>query len=318
MKAAILGKIGAPLVVEDIEFDCIKHSNGSRDLLLKEGQVFVRVLCTGICGSQLQEIDGIKGDPSHCPHLLGHEGCGIVKGLGHGVTTVKEGDKVVMHWRKGDGLEAQPAVYEYYDDNEYVPIRAGPITTFSEYAIVSENRVTAVPQDTPNDFAALLGCALSTAICVTHHEAKIKPRDKVVVIGCGGLGLAILIAARGLGARVTAIDRIAEKGNLALSLGAEQFMSRIQPPIVSDYIIDTVGAIDHREMDFDSEYISLQEGGTSGGGFDPPRDIPYCLQLMPWLDWAALITHRISLDQINDGIQLMREGKAGRVMIEFP
>ncbi len=327
MKAAILEKIGAPLTVANVELGEIMHSNGTRDRLLKRGQVFVRVLCSGICGSQLQEIDGIKGNPDHLPHLLGHEGSGIVLATGEGVTTVKEGDKCVMHWRKGDGIEAEPAIYQRgprMDDGRlaavdiYQEIKAGPITTFSEYAVVSENRLTAIPQDIPNDLAALFGCALSTAISIVENEAKPKIGNLVSVIGCGGLGLSLIFALtmrRNELWEVVGTDLVESKRLLV-----EQFhppMTRFSKWLVkSDIVIDTVG----NKPIGKARYISLQKNGTSAGGFNPPRDIPrYCeMWKHGTLDgYEKIITHRIQIDQINDGIQLMRDGKPGRVLIEM-
>ncbi len=307
MKAAILEKIGAPLTVKELP---VIFGNGTvfeDEIGVRHGQVLVRVLCAGICGSQLQEIDGLKGNPAHLPHLLGHEGCGIVAGISEGVTTVKEGDKVVMHWRKGAGMEAPPAVYG--------SIKAGPITTFSEYSIVSENRVTAIPHDIPNDFAALLGCALSTAVSIVENEAKPKIGDVVSVIGCGGLGLAIIFALTMRKSElwtVWGIDRVVTKEELV-----EQFhLARFSTEVVgSDLVIDTVG-----NTPFGTRYISLQKNGTSAGGFDPARDIPrYCEMFRrgTFDGYEKIITHRIRLDRINEGIQLMRDGKAGRVMIEM-
>ena len=94
-KAAILEKLNAPLVVREVS-----------TTELQVGQVLVRVLASGLCGAQLHEIKGHKGNAKFLPHLMGHEGCGIVEEVGPGVTTTKPGDKVVMHWRKGDGIEA--------------------------------------------------------------------------------------------------------------------------------------------------------------------------------------------------------------------
>ena len=96
MKAAILEKLNAPLTVAEIEMPA--------PIRLEYGQVQVKILASGICGAQLQEIRGEKGGP--LPHLLGHEGCGIVQETGDGVTRVKRGDKVVLHWRKAAGIEA--------------------------------------------------------------------------------------------------------------------------------------------------------------------------------------------------------------------
>ena len=99
-KAAILTEIGKPLVVSEIE-----------TTELKVGQVLIKILMSGLCGAQLQELAGLKGNSKFVPHLLGHEGCGIVEEIGPGVTTVKVGDKVVMHWRKGDGIESDFPTY---------------------------------------------------------------------------------------------------------------------------------------------------------------------------------------------------------------
>src|SRR5204863_5793005 len=127
---------------------------------LDVGQVLVKISCTGICGAQLGEISGVKGPDKFLPHLLGHEGGGEVVGVGPGVTQVKEGDRVVMHWRKGAGIHARPAKYQWGSRT----VNAGWVTTFQEYAVVSENRVTPIPKDVPFEVAALMGCAVTTAL----------------------------------------------------------------------------------------------------------------------------------------------------------
>ena len=95
MKAAILNKLNGPLVVGDVEPRALCY-----------GQVSVKVVASGICGAQLQEIAGLKGNSGYVPHLLGHEGFGIVTGIGDGVTRVAVDDYVVMHWRKASGIES--------------------------------------------------------------------------------------------------------------------------------------------------------------------------------------------------------------------
>ncbi len=170
MKAAILEEINAPLTIAEVEPEKLSF-----------GQVLVKVLVSGICGAQLQEIAGDKNNTKYIPHLLGHEGCGIVEDVGMGVTKVKKGDKVVMHWRKGDGIESDFPSYAFKGKI----IRSGKVTTFSEYSVVSENRITPVPQDVPNDFCALLGCGLSTALSAVANEAQVKPGESVMVVGLG-------------------------------------------------------------------------------------------------------------------------------------
>lgn len=103
MKAAILVNQRAPLVIDEIGLP------GSLDV----GQVLVKVHFSGICGSQLGEIDGVKGEDKFLPHLLGHEASGEVVETGPGVEHVKPNDTVVMHWRKGLGIEAKPPAYQW-------------------------------------------------------------------------------------------------------------------------------------------------------------------------------------------------------------
>jgi len=157
MKAAILKELNAPLSIENI---------GLTELQV--GQVQVRVLVSGICGSQLHEINGNKGNGKFLPHLMGHEGCGIVEDIGPGVTTVKVGDKVVMHWRPGAGIESAFPQYMLGDTT----FSSGKVNTLSQWSIVSENRLTTVPSETPNDLAALLGCSLTTALGIILSSVK--------------------------------------------------------------------------------------------------------------------------------------------------
>ena len=100
-KAAILVNNNKPLIIDKIVF------NGP----LKVGQVLVKVRYSGICGKQIEEITGKMGKDTFLPHLLGHEGFGDVIECGPGVTTVSRGNKVVMHWKKGAGIESETPEY---------------------------------------------------------------------------------------------------------------------------------------------------------------------------------------------------------------
>lgn len=321
MKAAVLEAINQPLTVRDIP-DYTK---------LEPGQVLVRVLCAGICGAQLQEIDGQKGDPSHLPHLLGHEACGIVESASYEVTSVKKGDKVVMHWRKGKGWDRPGGTFGN--------VKSGPITTFSEYSVVSENRLTKIPKEVPKYLAALLGCALSTALSIALKQVPTDSR--VLVVGCGGVGLCLILAARNRTANLTGID-LWDKREIVESLGARFSKSLMMHGVGEEFdvILDTTGKCEfgHRlatngkyivigqtdQIDMHLPNFFKGEGqtikATQAGGFNPTKDIPVYVDM--WkrglLDgYEKIITHTISLDEINKGISLMRDGKAGRVMIDM-
>lgn len=343
MKAAVLIGLNQPLEVADVELTPLLY-----------GQVLVRNIVTGICGAQLEEIKGNKGNARFVPHLLGHEACGIVEDIGEGVRKVKIGDKVCLHWRKGIGIESDFPRYIYKGKE----ITSGKVTTFSEYSIVSENRVTPVPFDTPNDLTALLGCALSTALGVIKGPARVQYGESVVVIGVGGIGLNIVRYAVRAGAYpVIAVD-VADKEILSRSMGAHFFVNRRQralPEALSelagisevDVIVSTVGdretieesvpllsgvgryvmvgmpllggpiMLNNASHFFDGEGKVFM--ATQSGGFNPTLDIPRYLQMAQSgsLTTDDFITGRISLDGINQAIDEIRAGKAGRIMIDL-
>lgn len=330
MRAALLTEIGKPLTLATLEPEPLSY-----------GQVLVRILASGICGAQLQEIDGHKqGGP--LPHPLGHEGCGIVEQVGPAVRQVKVGDKVVMHWRKGDGIESEFPRYRLNGDI----ITGGKVTTFSDYSVCSENRLTPVPAETPVELCALLGCGLSTALGVIENEANLKMGESVLIIGCGGLGLNLILAARMRRASaIVAVDSKPGKGTAAVSMGATGSVCGPWHAGVGkfDLAIDTSGNEEAIRVGIDrlnpsGRFImvgqpkfnftiqnasSLFEGegktikATQGGCFQPTRDIPRFIRLFEsgQLNVTGIITHKHRLDFINEGITRVRNGKAGRVLI---
>ena len=118
MKSAILTESKNPLVVADIDLP----------EKLDAGQVHVKLHYSGICGAQINEIDAMKGPDKFLPHLLGHEGSGIVQKTGPGVSTVKEGDHVVLHWRPSKGIQSTTPAYNWNGKK----VNAGWVTTFNK------------------------------------------------------------------------------------------------------------------------------------------------------------------------------------------
>ena len=182
MKAAILVESRAPLEVAELEMPAE----------LSFGQVHVRIHYSGICGAQINEIEAAKGPDKFLPHLLGHEGSGTVLRTGPGVRNVREGDRVVLHWRPSLGLQADPAKYRWGQRT----VNAGWVTTFNDEAIVSENRLTPIPADFDLRIAPLFGCAVTTAVGVINNDAQLKIGQSLVVFGIGGVGLNIAQAAQ--------------------------------------------------------------------------------------------------------------------------
>ena len=143
-RAAILAESRKPLILDEITLP----------EELGVGQTLVKVLYTSICGAQLNEIAAAKGPDKFLPHLLGHEASAHVVETGPGVTYVKPGDTVVLHWRPSQGIQSPTPTYRWRS----AKLNAGWVTTFNEYAVVSENRMTAIPADFDLKTAPLLGC----------------------------------------------------------------------------------------------------------------------------------------------------------------
>jgi S-(hydroxymethyl)glutathione dehydrogenase/alcohol dehydrogenase len=205
-QAALLVQTGQPLVLADIETPA-----------LKPGQVLVEIAYSGACGTQVMEWRGDKGEDKWVPHCLGHEGTGTVIEAGGAVTKVKVGDKVVLSWIKGSGIEAGGAVYDW----DGKKVNAGGVTTFQRHAVVSENRLTLLPPDLPMDVAVLLGCAAPTGMGAVYNVLKVQPGDAVAVFGTGGIGLNALMAAALAGAMpVIGIDPNPTRRALAQIYGA--------------------------------------------------------------------------------------------------
>ncbi len=129
-KAAILAKSREPLIIDEIELP----------ETLDVGQVLVKVLYTTICGAQLNEIAAAKGPDKFLPHLLGHEASAKVLEIGPGVSNIKPGDTVVLHWRPSLGIQSKAPSYKWRGNT----LNAGWVTTFNDYAVISENRMTPI------------------------------------------------------------------------------------------------------------------------------------------------------------------------------
>jgi len=155
---------------------------------LAEKQVLVKNLFSSICGSQIGEIDAKKGPDRFLPHLLGHEAVSQVVAIGSAVSEVKVGETVILHWMKGKGGEA----VEHFLYSGARRINAGPVTTFSEYSLISENRCTKINTTLEPHLLPLLGCSFTTAHGALKNDIEIQPEDYLLVLGLGPLGMCTL------------------------------------------------------------------------------------------------------------------------------
>lgn len=345
--AAILVEQKKPLAVAEI----------SLPETLSFGQVLVKILYSGICGAQLNEIAGAKGPDKFLPHLLGHEAVAEVLEIGPGVKTVKPGQRVCLHWRPGSGLQCEPPKYGWDSPSGLQVVNAGWVTTFCRHAIISENRMTPVPEDFDPKQVPLLGCAVTTAMGVINNDAMVKIGQSVVVFGVGGVGLNIVqFAALVAGNPVIGVDLSDEKADMARKFGATHaFNSRKVEDISAeikkivgqagaDVVIDTTGNARIIELCYElthadgrtilvgvptkGDKVSIYTlplhfkkvlKGSEGGSCVPAVDIPRIIDLVRLgrVSLGGLVTHEFDLEDINDALDLVRTGQAGRVLIKM-
>ena len=307
--------------------------------------------------------------------VLGHEGFAQVEAVGAGVTAVAPGDRVTLSWlapcnacrrcyqgrpwlcegsrsyentmsdgttrlRRADGA----AVFSYLG-----------VGTFGERSVVPASAAVAMPAELPADVGALIGCAVATGVGAVTNTAAVEPGAGVVVIGCGGVGLSIVMGAALAGADpIVAVDLSDEKLAMARDLGATHGVrggdgmpaevGRICPG-GPDYVFEALGLVatieaamalvprggtgvlvgltpDNVTASFDA--FGFADGsrrllGSNYGFTQPEIDFPRLarLHLAGKLPVDRLVTERIDLDQINDAFARMRAGDGARRVITY-
>ncbi len=342
MKAAILTDINKPLVVAELEMP----------KTLEFGQVLVKIYYSGFCGSQLTEINGSRGKDKNIPHLLGHEGSGLVLDTGPGVKTVSKGDHVVLHYMRSLGIESPTPKYKWGDKI----VSAGGVTTFNDKAIISENRLTKISKDFDLRIAPLFGCAITTGFGVINNEAQVKIGESIIIFGLGGVGLSICQGASLVSAYpIIGVDLYESKINLAKKFGLthglindfekiDNEISKIIGKNGADVVVDVTGNSKVIELCYkltkpngktilcgqpkQGDNISIHTlplhfnkilKGSHGGDSKPHIDIPNYIKLLSTkkINLNNLITHEYSLENINDAVSTLRGGQAGRIIIKM-
>jgi S-(hydroxymethyl)glutathione dehydrogenase / alcohol dehydrogenase len=340
-QAAILVETGKPLVLADLELPA-----------LKQGQVLVEVAFSGACGTQVMEWHGDKGEDKWLPHCIGHEGTGTVLEAGAGVTKVKAGDKVVLSWIKGNGIEAGGAVYTW----DGKKVNSGGVTTFQRHAVVSENRLTQLSPDLSLETGVLLGCAAPTGMGAVFNVLKVEVGNSVAIFGTGGVGLNAVMAAAFAGAMpVIGIDPSPTRCALAKTYGATHVIDptgidvlaeirKIVPggvdvaveasgiPAVMDQAVNSTRQQGGRAVVIGNarhgSVLSLNPGvfnqgksllGTWGGDSFPDRDYPRLGKLIASGRFPVrdLLSKPYSLVQADQALTDLAAGTVGRPLIDM-
>jgi len=337
--AAVLVETGKPLELMDLTIPP-----------LKPGQVLVELAYSGVCHTQLLEARGRRGHDAFLPHCLGHEGSGVVLDVSPGVSKVKPGDRVVLSWIQGSGMNIPGSVY----DSAAGKVNAGAITTFMTHAVISENRLTVIGDKLSMRDAAMLGCAAPTGLGAVLNTGQFTAGQSAVIFGAGGVGLcAIAGAAIAGGYPVIAVDPVAAKRHAAREVGAThdidpmtcdvlQAISAIVPGGV-DLAIEATGrpevmaqalacvrprggaaviignAHHGQQVTIDPKHFNLgkQLRGTWGGDSQPDRDLPRFARFIEKgsLKLAPMLTEGYTLESINQALDDLEQGRAVRPII---
>lgn len=360
MKAAVLVEPGKPLELQDLSVS----TPGPHEVL-------IRTAACGLCHSDLHFIEGAYPHP--LPAVPGHEAAGIVEAVGSEVRTVKVGDAVVtclsafcghcefcvtgrMSLCLGADTRRAPGAAPRLtrsDDGSTVNQMLN-LSAFAEQMLVHEHACVAINPEMPLDRAAVIGCAVTTGAGAVFNAAKLTPGETICVVGCGGVGLATINAAKIAGAgRIIAVDPMPEKRELAKKLGATDAIDA-GPDAAKEIVEMTKGGVHHaieavgRPASGDLAVASLRRGGTATilgmmplnhkvglsamdllsdkklqgaimGQNHFPVDLPRLVDfyMRGLLDLDTIIAERIPLEGINDGFEKMKQGHSARSVIVF-
>jgi S-(hydroxymethyl)glutathione dehydrogenase / alcohol dehydrogenase len=355
MRAAVFTEQNQPLSVEDVA-----------TLDAGPGDVIVRITASGVCHSDLSVINGtLPGGPQ----VLGHEGAGVVEAVGSDVTRMKVGDRVIgsfipacgvcwycLHDQSNLCAETYPVMFvprvRRADGTELTTFTG--LGTFAETMTVSQFSIVKVETDLPDSQLALIGCGVTTGVGAALNTAKVQPGSIVAVIGCGGVGQAVIQGARIAGAaRIIAIDPVVLKRDAALAFGATDVVDPgAVDPIAAvrelsggrgaDYAFEVIGtagtirqAIDtarpggtavmvgvpRLDSDVPVPAMSILEEkhilGCVYGSAQVRRDFPRLISLIEQgrLDVGAMVSRTVPLDDVNEAMRAMQAGEVIRSVL---
>ena len=366
-RAAVAFAARQPLEVVEIDLE------GPR-----AGEVLIEIMATGICHTDAYTLDGLDSEGLF-PSVLGHEGAGIVREVGVGVTSVAPGDHVIPLYtpecrkcksclsgktnlctaiRTTQGKGVMP------DGTSRFSYRGAPVfhymgcSTFSNFTVLPEIAVAKIRSDAPFKSACYIGCGVTTGVGAVVKTAKVEPGANVIVFGLGGIGLNVIQGARMVGAdMIVGVDINPAKEDWGRRFGMTHFVDpgQVDGDLVqhlvaltdggADYTFDCTGnttvmrqALEacHRGWGT-SIVIGVAESGkeiatrplqlvtrrnwrgSAFGGARGRTDVP---RIVDWymngkIAIDPMITHVLTLDEINRGFDLMHAGESIRSVVVY-
>jgi len=366
-RAAVAFEAKQPLEIVELDLD------GPKD-----GEVLIEIMATGICHTDAYTLDGLDSEGIF-PSILGHEGAGVVREIGPGVTTVKPGDHVIPLYisecrqckaclsrktnlctavRATQGKGVMPDGTSRFSYNGKTIHHYMGCSTFSNFTVLPEIAVAKIRDDAPFDKACYIGCGVTTGVGAVINTAKVEPGSNVVVFGLGGIGLNVVQGARMVGANmIVGVDINPRKEEWGRQFGMTHFVNptALEGDLVkhiialtdggADYSFDCTGNTDvmraaleccHRGWGT-SVVIGVAEAGkeiatrpfqlvtgrnwrgTAFGGAKGRTDVP---KIVDWymdgkIAIDPMITHVLSLEEINKGFDLMHAGESIRSVVVY-
>ncbi|WP_163270324.1 S-(hydroxymethyl)glutathione dehydrogenase/class III alcohol dehydrogenase [Chelativorans alearense] len=262
-RAAVAWAAKKPLSIETVEI------GGP-----KAGEVLVEIMATGICHTDAYTLSGLDSEGKF-PAILGHEGAGIVREIGAGVTSVKVGDHVIplytpecrqcktclsrrsnlctsIRSTQGQGLMPDGTSRFSCDSGEVFHYMG--CSTFSNFTVLPEIAVAKVREDAPFDKICYIGCGVTTGIGAVVYTAKVWPGANVVVFGLGGIGLNVIQGARMVGAdKIIGVDLNPDKVEMARKFGMTDFVNPDE--VGRDKVVEAIVDLTDGGADFSFECI---------------------------------------------------------------
>jgi S-(hydroxymethyl)glutathione dehydrogenase/alcohol dehydrogenase len=359
MRAAVLEEVPGEFVIGEVDVDAPGPC-----------EVLVRTAAAGVCHSDLHFMEGLYPWPT--PTVLGHESAGVVEAVGSDVSYVAPGDHVISCVSIFCGecercltghpyLCANPSVRRRADEpprltrNGEVVWQFADLGSFAEQLLVHERALVKIPDDIPLDRAALLGCGVITGVGAVFHTAAVQPGSSVVVMGCGGIGLSAIQAARIAGAlRIIAVDALPAKLDTAMKMGATDVIdASSEDPVAAvreltgggaDYSFEAIG----KKVTAEQAYAMVRQGGTAtiigmvpmgvkveleGADFLSAKRLQGCLmgsnrfrvdmpRLLDFyrqgrLNLDDMVSARVPLDQVNEACRALAAGEVARSVVVF-
>ncbi|MCC7394971.1 MAG: S-(hydroxymethyl)glutathione dehydrogenase/class III alcohol dehydrogenase [Sphingomonadaceae bacterium] len=345
----------------------------------RAGEVLVEIMATGICHTDAYTLDGLDSEGLF-PCILGHEGAGIVREVGAGVTSVTPGDHVIPLYtpecgqcksclsgktnlctaiRATQGKGVMPDGTSRFSYKGQAIYHYMGCSTFSNFTVLPEIAVAKIRKDAPFQTSCYIGCGVTTGVGAVTKTAGVKAGESVVVFGLGGIGLNVIQGAKMVGAKpIIGIDLNPERAKWGEQFGMTHFIDargKSREAMVAeiaaltdggaDFSFDATGNVDVMRTALESCHrgwgtsiiIGVAEAGkeiatrpfqlvtgrnwrgTAFGGAKGRSDVPKIVDLYMDGEIAIdpMITHVLTLAEINKGFDLMHAGQSIRSVVLY-